>query len=132
MSPATAPSLKLRWFWIPLRVLLVSSLLALLSFAVSLLLGILGVTIGGGLLGVHPDMTLAYRNIAFPAAAVAGAIALGCSGCHGVPARPPTKTRNAHAHVGADGPLVWAGSARQLTTNPHEPRAQWHLHTRWC
>jgi hypothetical protein len=76
MSPATAPSLKLRWFWIPLRVLLVSSLLALLSFAVSLLLGILGVTIGGGLLGVHPDMTLADRNIAFPAAAVAGVIAL--------------------------------------------------------
>jgi hypothetical protein len=71
-----APSRKLRWFWIPLRVLLVSFLLALLSFAVCLLLGILGLTISGAVRGVHPNMTLAYRNFAFPAAIIAGVIAL--------------------------------------------------------
>lgn len=71
-----APSRKLRWFWIPLRVLLLSFLLALLSFAVCLLLGILGLTIIAAVRGAHPDLALAYRDIAFPAAVVAGLIAL--------------------------------------------------------
>jgi hypothetical protein len=71
-----APSRKIRWFWIPLRVLLVSFLLALLSFAVCLLLGILGLTIGAAVRGAHPDLALAYRDIAFPAAVIAGMIAL--------------------------------------------------------
>ena len=71
-----APSLKLRWIWIPLRVLLVSFLLALLSFAVCLLLGILGLTITAAVRGLHPNMALAYRDVALPAAAVAGLMAL--------------------------------------------------------
>ena len=66
----------LRWLLVPLRVLLVSFLLALLSFAVCLLLGILGLVITAGVRGVHPNMTLAYREIAFPAAVLAGAAAL--------------------------------------------------------
>ena len=53
-----------------------SLLLALLSFAVGLLLGILGVTVIAWLRGVHPDLTLAYRDIALPAAAILGLIAL--------------------------------------------------------
>jgi hypothetical protein len=54
-----------------------SFLLALLSFAVCLLLGILGLTISAAVRGgAHPDLALAYRDIAFPAAVVAGLIAL--------------------------------------------------------
>jgi len=76
MSPAQAPADKLRWIWIALRVLLLSFLLTLLSFAVCLLLGILGLTISAAGRGIHANMTLAYRDIAFPAALVAGGIAL--------------------------------------------------------
>ena len=75
MPSAEAPSHKLRWFWIPVRVLLVSFLLALLTFAVCLLLGILGLLIRAGLRGVYPNMTVAYR-IALPAAAVAEVVAI--------------------------------------------------------
>ena len=59
-----------------MRVLLVSFLFTLLSFAVCLLLAITGLMIRGALLGGRPDMTIAYRQIAFPAAVVGGAIAL--------------------------------------------------------
>ena len=76
MPAARAPSAKLRWFWVPLRVLLVTFLLTLLSFALCLLLGILGLVISAWLRGVHPNMTLAYRQFAFPAAAIAAVIAL--------------------------------------------------------
>jgi len=54
--------------------LLITFLLTLLSFAVSLLLGILGTVILSHLHGVHPNMTLAYRHIALPAAASVAAI----------------------------------------------------------
>lgn len=65
-----------RWYFIPVRAVLVAFLLTLLSFAVSLLLGILGVVIHGRIEGVHPNMTVAYRHVALPTAAVVGAIAL--------------------------------------------------------
>ncbi|MGH9501546.1 MAG: hypothetical protein ACRD20_01710 [Terriglobales bacterium] len=74
-SASASPSL-LRWFLIPLRILLVSFLLALLSFAVCLFLGIMAVVIIAALRGVHPNMTIAYRAIAFPAAGVAAGAAL--------------------------------------------------------
>lgn len=76
MASAKVPSAALRWFLVPLRVLLVTFLLALLSFAVGLLLGILGLVISAGVRGVHPNMTVAYREIAFPAAILAGGAAL--------------------------------------------------------
>jgi len=75
MSPATAPA-KPRWLWIPVRVLLLTFLLTLLSFAVSLLLGILGIAIGAKLRGTPANMAIAYRHIAVPAAAMVGAIVL--------------------------------------------------------
>ncbi len=58
------------------RVLLVAFLLALLAFAVCLLLGIVGLVISAGVRGVQPNMTIAYRQVAFPAAVLAGAAAL--------------------------------------------------------
>jgi hypothetical protein len=76
MPLAPAPSRRSSWFWIPVRVLLASFLFTLLSFAVCLLLAITGLMIRGALLGGRPDMTIAYRQIAFPAAIVGGAIAL--------------------------------------------------------
>ena len=76
MSPAQAPSAWLRWLLTVLRVLLVAFLLALLAFAVCLLLGIVGLVISAEVRGVHPNMTVAYRQVAFPAAVVAGAIGL--------------------------------------------------------
>lgn len=76
MSPAKAPSALVRWLLIPVRVLLVTFLLALLTFAVCLFLGIFGLMISAGVRGVHPNMTVAYREIAFPAAMVAGVISL--------------------------------------------------------
>lgn len=57
-----------RWYLIPARILLVTFLVTLLTFAVSLLLGIIGTVIGAYLRGVHPNMTLAYRQVAFPVA----------------------------------------------------------------
>jgi hypothetical protein len=71
MPPKTRPP---RWYAIPVRVLLVTFIGTLLSFAVSLLLGIIGTIIVSALRGVHPDMTVAYRQIALPAAMVAGSI----------------------------------------------------------
>ena len=61
---------------VPLWVLLVTFLLALLSFAVCLFLGIMGLVITAALRGVHPNMTIAYREVALPAALLAGAAAL--------------------------------------------------------
>jgi len=55
-------------------VLLVTFIGTLLSFAVSLLLAILGTVLVGRMRGVHPDMTIAYRQIALPMALVAGSI----------------------------------------------------------
>jgi ABC-type dipeptide/oligopeptide/nickel transport system permease component len=72
MPPARQP----RWYVIPLRVLLLTFLLTLLAFAVSLLLGILGIVISASRRGLHPNMTLAYRHIALPTALAAGAVAL--------------------------------------------------------
>jgi hypothetical protein len=73
--PATnTPAARPRWYLIPVRVLLVTFLLTLLSFAVSLLLGILGLVISARLRGIPPNMPVAYRHVALPAAATVAAI----------------------------------------------------------
>jgi hypothetical protein len=64
----------LRWYAIPVRVLLVTFIGTLILFAVSLFLGIIGVGAVSTLRHVHPDMTIAYRHIALPAAVMAGGI----------------------------------------------------------
>ncbi len=73
MEPARA-SHPPRWYGIPVRVLLVTFIGTLLSFAVSLLLAIIGTVVVARVRGVHPDMTIAYRQIALPMALVAGGI----------------------------------------------------------
>ena len=54
--------------------MLVTLIGTLLSFAVSLLLGIIGTVIISTLHHVNPDLTAAYRLIALPCAVVAGGI----------------------------------------------------------
>ena len=66
------------WYYIPARVLLLTFLLTLLCFAVSLLLGILGLVVAGRIHGVHPNMTVAYRQIALPAAGVVAVLSVIC------------------------------------------------------
>jgi uncharacterized BrkB/YihY/UPF0761 family membrane protein len=71
MPPTPRPP---RWYAIPVRVLLVTFIGTLISFAVSLLLGIIGTVVVSALHHVHPNMTVAYRVVALPTAVVAGSI----------------------------------------------------------
>ena len=63
-------------YLVPFRVLLITMLFTLLSFAVSLLLGILGIVGWSALRRVSPDLPLAYRHFALPIAIGVGAIVL--------------------------------------------------------
>ncbi len=66
------PSRPPRWYAIPIRVLLVTFIGTLISFAASLLVGIVGILILSQIRHAHPNMTVAYRLIALPTAVVAG------------------------------------------------------------
>jgi hypothetical protein len=70
---------KARWYLIPVRVLLVTFIVTLLSFAVSLFLGIGWVVLAAGLRGAHPNLTIAYRHIALPVAGIVAAIVMTSS-----------------------------------------------------
>lgn len=65
-----------KWYFIPVRVLVVTVVVALLSFAVSLLLGICAVALAAKLHGAPPDLRIAYRFIAAPAAGMVAAAVL--------------------------------------------------------
>jgi TRAP-type C4-dicarboxylate transport system permease small subunit len=65
-----------RWYGIVFRVVFVTFLLTLLSFALSLLLGIVGTVLVGKTRHVAPDLRIAYRVIAVPVAMVVCAIVL--------------------------------------------------------
>jgi len=64
---------------IPVRALLVTFPLTLLTFAICLFLGILGVAGVSLFRGVHPNMTIAYRHIAAPSAVIVGVVVLTSS-----------------------------------------------------
>ena len=76
MPQAVVHPAKPHWYFIPVRVLLITFLLTLISFAVSLLLAILGLVITGRAQGIHPNMTIAYRHVALPAAVVVAGVVL--------------------------------------------------------
>jgi uncharacterized membrane protein len=71
MPPTPRPP---RWYAIPVRVLLLTFIGTLISFAVSLFVGIIGTVVVAAVRHIHPNMTVAYRQIALPAAALAGSI----------------------------------------------------------
>lgn len=63
-------------FAIGARVLIVTALATLLSFAVGLLLGIIGVALANSAGWAHASMAAAYRRVAFPAAVIGMVTAL--------------------------------------------------------
>jgi hypothetical protein len=65
-----------RWIAIPVRVFAMTFLFTLLSFAVALLLSILGTVVYSQVKHIAPDMRFGYRHIAFPFAITVGAIVL--------------------------------------------------------
>jgi hypothetical protein len=65
-----------RWYFIPVRVVLLTFLLGLISFAIGLLLGIVAIVISSHLHGMRPNMTFAYRHVALPLAGGVGSVAL--------------------------------------------------------
>ncbi len=65
-----------RWIGIPVRAFAMTFLFTLLSFAVALLLSILGTVVYSQVKHVAPNLTFAYRHIAFPFAITVGAIVL--------------------------------------------------------
>ena len=75
MLGTSAPG-SVRWYMIPVRVLVATFVVTLLSFAVSLFLGILGVFLAALIRGVRPNMALAYRDVAFPIAGTVAAVVL--------------------------------------------------------
>ncbi len=76
MPPTPRPP---RWYAIPVRVLLVTFIGTLISFAVTLLMGIIGIVTIAALHHVHPNMALAYRHVALPGALIGGSMFLGVS-----------------------------------------------------
>ena len=62
------------WYMVPIRAFLITFAFTLMSFAISLFLGISGVAIAAALRGIHPNMTLAYRKVALPIAVVVGLV----------------------------------------------------------
>jgi hypothetical protein len=71
-----AASGRPRWIGIPVRALAVTFLFTLLSFAVALLLSILGTVVYSQVKHVAPNLPFAYRHIAFPFAITVGGIVL--------------------------------------------------------
>jgi hypothetical protein len=76
MASVAASRSMPRWYLIPVRVLLVTFVVMLLSFAVSLLLGIGGVVLAPWIKHAHANMTLAYRFVALPVAGIVAAVVL--------------------------------------------------------
>ena len=68
-----------RWIGIPVRVLLMTVVVTLLAFAVSLLLSILGMVVYSQVKHVAPNMPYAYRYVAFPFAITVGVIVIALS-----------------------------------------------------
>lgn len=73
MSPAQKAQ-KPRWYAVPVRILLVTFLLTLLTFALCLFASILGTVLAGLVHGYNPDLRLAYRHFALPIALVSGVV----------------------------------------------------------
>jgi hypothetical protein len=79
MTSAKASPARVRkphWYLVPVRVLLVTFLMTLLAFAVSMLLSIVGFSIYSWIRSVPPNFGFAYRHIAPPFAVGVGAIVL--------------------------------------------------------
>jgi hypothetical protein len=79
MGGSTRPVRKPRLVMLLARALLVSLLVMILAFAISLLLAIAGLLVVAASKGGSVDMRFAYRQIAAPVAIVVGPIVLALS-----------------------------------------------------
>lgn len=73
---ANSEAKEVRWVSLPVWALAVTFLFTLLSFAVALLLSILGTIVYSQVKHVAPNLPFAYRHIAFPFAITVGGIVL--------------------------------------------------------
>jgi hypothetical protein len=73
---STAEQKSFGWMGIVGRVFAFTFFMTLISFAVALLLSILGTVIYSQIEHVAPNLMFAYKHIAFPIAVSAGAVAL--------------------------------------------------------
>jgi uncharacterized BrkB/YihY/UPF0761 family membrane protein len=71
-----SPSRRTHWIGIPARVFAFTFLLTLLTFAVALLLSLLGTIVYSQIEHVAPNPVFAYRHVAFPAAVSVGVVVL--------------------------------------------------------
>ena len=71
-----------RPFLVPFRILLITSLATLLSFAISMFLGILGTVAWAALHHTNPNLTAVYRHFAPPIAIVIGVVVLIAATIH--------------------------------------------------
>ncbi len=76
MAEAEIVARRPRLAGLAFRIAFLTFLAALLAFAAGLLVGIIATVLAAAARGSHPDMTYAYRHIAFPAAVAVAAIAL--------------------------------------------------------
>jgi hypothetical protein len=67
---------RVRWYTIPVRVVLITFILTLLSFAICLLVSILWTVVSASFRGATPDLRIAYRQIALPLAIGIGSAVL--------------------------------------------------------
>jgi hypothetical protein len=74
--PALAKAHRPTWYAVPVRIALVTFLLTLISFALCLLLAILGSVLAAKVRGLPADLPYAYRHVALPIAAGVGAVVL--------------------------------------------------------
>lgn len=76
MAEVGIVSRKPRLLGVFFRALLITFVLTLLAFAVTLLLAIIGLSLFGVVAGHRPDMANAYRYIAMPMALLVGVVVL--------------------------------------------------------
>ena len=72
--PQVVQSRKPRWYAIPFRIVLVTFILTLISFALCLFMAILGTMLAAKLHGYTPDLRIAYRHVELPIAIGAGTV----------------------------------------------------------
>jgi hypothetical protein len=89
------------------RVLLVTFIGTLLSFAMSLLLAIVGTVMAGAWRGLHPDMRVAYRHIAVPIGVVSGSVVFVLALVMEIRYYRQSKTLQAIERISGDAANTW-------------------------
>src|SRR6185437_8108166 len=75
-EPVATVSRAPLWYLVPVRVLIISVIVTLLAFAISLLLGICSLVLIAKLHGTAPDLRAAYWHIALPVAETSAVVSL--------------------------------------------------------